>query len=69
MIILYLIMVYLILGIVFALWFITRLVYKVDEGAMDAPWSFKLIIFPGCVVLWPLLLKKYLNQEKVTQHD
>lgn len=69
MFILYLIVVYLILGAVFALWFLIRLIHKIDEGAEGAPLSFKLIIFPGCVVFWPVLLKKYLAATRTNQHD
>ncbi|HET6544834.1 MAG TPA: hypothetical protein VFG46_30320 [Chryseolinea sp.] len=64
MLILYALIVYLLGGILFALLFITRLIHKVDEGSIGAPWSFRLIIFPGCVILWPLLLMKYLTTVK-----
>jgi glycerol-3-phosphate acyltransferase PlsY len=60
MLILYALIAYLLGGILFALLFITRLIHKVDAGSIGAPWSFRLIILPGCVILWPLLLKKYL---------
>ena len=53
MLILYALIPYLLGGILFALLFITRLIHKVDEGSIGAPWSFRLIIFPGCVILWP----------------
>jgi len=64
MLILYALIVYLLGGILFALLFITRLIHKVDKGSIGAPWSFRLIIFPGCVILWPLLLMKYLTTVK-----
>jgi len=64
MLILYALIVYLLGGILFALLFIARLIHKVDEGSIGAPWSFRLIIFPGCVILWPLLLMKYLTTVK-----
>jgi hypothetical protein len=64
MLILYALLVYLLAGILFALLFITRLIHKIDEGSIGAPWSFRLIIFPGCVVLWPMLLMKALAIKK-----
>jgi len=69
MLILYAVITYLLGGVSFALLFITRLIHKVDEGSIGAPWTFRLLIFPGCVILWPVLLKKYLTAIKNNQHD
>jgi hypothetical protein len=63
MIALYCIGVYLGLGFAFALIFVTKLVDKIDSSAVGAPWTFKAIILPGCVVFWPVLLHKYVNQK------
>jgi hypothetical protein len=59
MVILYIVMSYLIVGVLFAVVFVTRLIVRLDKAAVGAPWSFRLLIFPGCVVLWPILLNKY----------
>lgn len=64
MLILCIVMGYLFLGMLFALVFLTRLIYKLDEGANGSSWLFKLTIFPGCVVFWPVLLKKYRDNKK-----
>lgn len=69
MLILYVILVYLFVGVLFALQFLTRLIHKLDEGAKESSLSFKLIIFPGCVVFWPLLLKKYIMTKRANKHD
>jgi hypothetical protein len=69
MFILYLILAYLFIGFLFALIFLGRLIHNVDEGSIGAPWTFKLIIFPGCVVFWPVLLRKYLMAVKSDHHD
>ena len=61
MIILYLIMIYVSIGVFFAIIFLTKLIQSVDEGAIGSPWTFKVTIFPGCVILWPVLLRKYLK--------
>lgn len=69
MVVLYLLIAYILIGILFALIFLTRLIHKLDEGSIGAPWTFKLTIFPGCVVFWPVLLKKSLAVLKSDRHD
>ncbi|HMG91841.1 MAG TPA: hypothetical protein VK589_17405 [Chryseolinea sp.] len=69
MIILYLVMAYLILGLVFSVVFVTRLIARVDESAAASPWTFRLIILPGCIVFWPLLLNRYLKARSESSND
>lgn len=49
---------YVLIGIVFYFPFIKKGVHKIDEGVKDAPKFMKVLIFPGTVALWPILLKK-----------
>lgn len=55
---------YLVCGFVFAIPFVLKGAEKIDEGAQGATWGFKLIIIPGTVVFWPLLLNKWLQARK-----
>ncbi len=55
---------YLFAGFVFAIAFITKGVDVVDEGAHGSSFGFRLIIVPGVIVFWPVLLKKWLNAKK-----
>ena len=64
MIMLYLVGAYLIIGLLFSIPFLLRWIGKVDESAVDTSWTFKLIILPGCIVFWPVLLRKYLIRLK-----
>jgi hypothetical protein len=48
--------VYLGLGLLFGLVFVTALVGRIDPGAREAGKGFRLLILPGAVLLWPLLL-------------
>ncbi len=50
--------VYVLIGIVFYFPFIKTGVHKIDDGVKDAPRFMKILIFPGTVALWPVLLKK-----------
>lgn len=60
-IILVLLALYLSLGFLFALAFVGRGVSAVDAAAQRATLGFRLLIFPGAVALWPLLLKRWLK--------
>lgn len=51
--------VYAAVGLVFAVAFVTKGVGKIDEGAEDGTRGFRVLIFPGAVALWPLLLGRW----------
>ncbi len=54
---------YLLLGLVFALAFVTRGVAKVDPAAQGgSTWGFRLLILPASVALWPLLAWRWLRR-------
>ena len=55
------IIVYLLCGIVFSILFISKGLQVIDEGAHGSGIGFKLIIMPGCIIFWPVLLKKWIN--------
>jgi hypothetical protein len=58
--------VYACLGSVFASVFITVLVQRLDPAAEHSGLGFLILIFPGSVALWPLLLKKCLREVTMT---
>jgi hypothetical protein len=58
---------YLAAGFVFAIPFVIKGVTKIDEGAIGSNWGFRLIIIPGTIVFWPLLLKKWMAVNKLKQ--
>jgi hypothetical protein len=64
--ILWMIIVYLACGLVFAIPFVLKGVEEIDEGARGATWGFKLIIIPATTVFWPLLLRKWIREKKRT---
>lgn len=53
---------YLLCGLVFAIFFVTKVVTVVDEGAKGTGIGFRIIILPAVILLWPLLLKKWLKK-------
>ena len=64
MIVLNVLGIYLIVGILFALAFVSRGCQTVDPDAVEAGVGFRLLIFPASTVLWPLLLKKWIKASK-----
>ena len=50
---------YVTVGALFAVPFVLRGVHRVDSVARDGSWGFRLIIVPGVVALWPLLLGRW----------
>ena len=51
--------VYALLGLGFAVPFLLRGVEVVDPDARGSGWGFRLILLPGVVALWPLLLRRW----------
>jgi hypothetical protein len=66
-IILILVLIYLLLGVLFLIPFLIKGLNKVDEGAHSGTIGFKIIIIPGVIVFWPVLLRKWVkaNKEKI----
>lgn len=46
---------YALAGLVFAGFFVTRGVGRLDPVAREGTWGFRVIIVPGVVAFWPLL--------------
>jgi len=55
--------VYFAIGAVFALFFVTFGVGRIDPDAKGMPLRARAIIFPGVMGLWPLMLMKTFNQK------
>ena len=53
--------VYAALGAIFAVAFVTRGVERIDPAAKGASRGFRLIVVPGVVALWPLLLRRWIG--------
>ena len=52
-------LVYLILGALFSVHFLIKGIDSLDDAAKGAGWKFKILILPGCVLLWPALMYKF----------
>ncbi len=61
-------LVYLLAGAMFAVFFLGKGIEKVDTASRGSGFGFRLILLPGTIALWPLLLNKWKNVKK-TGHD
>ena len=50
---------YVVLGVVFAVAFICVGVKRIDSQAVGTGVGFRILIFPGSVAFWPLLLRRW----------
>lgn len=64
-IILILFEIYLLLGVLFVVPFLLKGLTKVDETAHGGTIGFKIIIIPGVIVFWPVLLNKWIRKNKL----
>ncbi len=55
---------YVALGVAFAATFVTIGVKRVDSQAIGSSMGFRILIFPGTVAFWPLLLRRWIAGEK-----
>ena len=56
--------VYLACGLVFAIPFALFGVTKVDPHAVHGSWGFRLLVIPGTMAFWPLLLRRWARGAK-----
>lgn len=53
-------LIYALLGVVFAVYFVTRGAGRIDSVALGGTLSFRILIFPASAALWPWLLRRCL---------
>ena len=59
--------IYLVMGILFGIAFVTRGVQAIDHAAAGTGWGFRLIILPGVAAVWPLLLRRWIRKSQPTE--
>lgn len=50
---------YVVIGACFAVVFVARGIDTIDPMARGASWGFRLLVLPGSVIFWPLLLIRW----------
>ena len=52
---------YVVIGLMVGVPFLIFGVGRTDAAAKSAPWTFRLMVFPGVVALWPFLLRRWIR--------
>lgn len=52
--------IYLAIGSILAVPFLIFGIGRIDTAAKAAPWTFRLLLFPGVIAMWPLLIGRWL---------
>ena len=60
---------YLGIGLVFAIPFVLAGVQRIDPHARHGSWGFRLLIVPGTMALWPLLLCRWVKGASVPPEE
>ncbi|MEO1438082.1 MAG: hypothetical protein AAFV80_21245 [Bacteroidota bacterium] len=58
---LWLLGIYVLIGLVFGFWFILQGLVILDKETQSAGWSFRFLMLPGAIGLWPVLLNRLLK--------
>jgi hypothetical protein len=58
----YLLYIYILLGLSVGVWFAFFKVQQIDAGAEDAPFAFRLLLMPGAMLLWPYIIFKTIRK-------
>ena len=61
--------IYLLIGLAAGAPFVWRGVDKVDAAAHGASATFRFLILPGCIALWPWILHRWLRVQNGAEHS
>ena len=53
--------IYLAIGVLAGVPFVLLGVGRIDPAAKAAPWSFRVLVRPGVIALWPLLMRRWIR--------
>jgi hypothetical protein len=55
---------YLVLGIVFACFFLVKGINQIDPAAHGSSWFFRLLLVPGVTALWPMMARLWWKRSR-----
>ena len=61
--------VYLLIGFVFAIFFVTKGAAQIDDGAKEMSIGTKLLLFPASIAFWVVLIQSFLKRKEVASKD
>lgn len=61
--------VYVLVGLLFGIAFISKGYRVLEPAAAGSPWGFRLLLLPANLVLWPYLLFRWVSASRLAQSD
>ena len=58
-------LVYVVIGVLFSVYFFLKGAGQLDELIADSSWKVRLLLIPGAIGLWPVLLVKILRKKRL----
>jgi len=56
---------YLAIGSIVAVPFVIFGIGRIDPAAKAAPWTFRALVLPGALALWPLLVRRWMRTRRI----
>jgi len=56
---------YAVVGVILGVPLVAYGLGRIDPAAKSAPWTFRVLVFPGVVALWPLLALRWLKSRGI----
>jgi len=58
--------IYVAIGSILAVPFLIFGIGRVDHAAKGTPWTFRVLVLPGVIALWPLMLRRWLSPRRIS---
>lgn len=56
--------IYFVIGLLFGIYFFIKGAFQLDELIKESKWTVRLLLLPGAIGLWPMLLIKIITKTK-----
>ncbi|MBG6130068.1 hypothetical protein IWQ47_001849 [Aquimarina sp. EL_43] len=53
------------IGFLFGIYFFIKGAFQLDELITESKWTVRLLLVPGAIGLWPILLLKIINKSRI----
>lgn len=57
--------IYVLIGVLFAIYFFLKGARQLDELIADSSWKVRLLLVPGAISLWPILVRKLILKSRL----
>jgi hypothetical protein len=58
--------IYVAIGLLVSVPFVIFGIGRVDPSAKGAPWTFRVVVLPGVIAMWPFVLRLWLGSRRLS---